>query len=249
MSIALADVPGENLTAGSSRQDFVLNSHPVMVAPDTREFMALLRATEEGGLARILYFARHPALARIGLAAQQHPSCHLDIRYWSTTPYLFGPGRAVKYSVKPCSARTSPMPDDLTDNYLGDALRAHLAEADACFDFMVQFQVDGLRMPIEDATVEWDEDVSPYVPVARIRIPRQQLDGPDRTAACEQIGLQPLELPGAASPARQPQSGPPRHLSRDEPVSGRRAPDRGPRPAAAGLETGRQLDSTGDAVC
>ena len=53
--------------------------------------MALLQATEEGGLARILYFARHPALARIGLAAQQHPSCHLDIRYWSTTPYLFGP--------------------------------------------------------------------------------------------------------------------------------------------------------------
>ena len=97
MSIALADVPGDNLTAGSSRQDFVLNSHPVMVAPDTREFMALLRATEEGGLARILYFARHPALARIGLAAQQHPTCHLDIRdlEHDALPVRAWPGREV----------------------------------------------------------------------------------------------------------------------------------------------------------
>ena len=56
---------------------------------------------------------------------------------------------------------------------------------------MVQFQVDSQRMPIEDATVEWDEDVSPYVPVARIRIPRQQLDGPDRPGACERMAFNP----------------------------------------------------------
>ena len=71
MSISIADVPGENLTPGSTKQDFVLNSHPVMVAPDTKEFMAFLEANEAGGLRRILYFAAHPALARIGLAAQQ----------------------------------------------------------------------------------------------------------------------------------------------------------------------------------
>ena len=106
MSISIADVPGENLTPGSRSQDFVLNSHPVMVAPDAREFLALLEANEAGGLRRVLYFASHPALARIGLAARQHPTCHLDIPYWSTTPYLFGSGRAVKYIVG--RARTRP---------------------------------------------------------------------------------------------------------------------------------------------
>ena len=36
-------------------------------------------------------------------------------------------------------------------------------EAEASFDFLVQFQMDGVRMPIEDATAEWDEQDAPYV--------------------------------------------------------------------------------------
>ena len=32
MSVKVCDVPGENLTPGATTQDFVLNSHPVMVA-------------------------------------------------------------------------------------------------------------------------------------------------------------------------------------------------------------------------
>lgn len=191
MAIALFDVPGENLTEGSSRQDFAFNSHPVMVARDSKQFLELLQAMEQGGLARLAFFARHPALARIGLAAQQHHTCHLDIPYWSTTPFLFGAGRAVKYAVKPCSGRTSPMPEELSDTYLTDALRTRLAEAEACFDFMVQFQVDSVRTPIEDPTVEWDEQDAPYVAVAKIRIPPQRVDDPARADACERFSFNP----------------------------------------------------------
>jgi hypothetical protein len=191
MSISLADVPGENLTPGSTKQDFVLNSHPVMVAPNTKEFLEFLEAFEAGGVRKIAYLATHPHVARIGLAAQQHPTCHLDIPYWSTTPYLFGPGRAVKYYTRPCSTRRSTLPADLTDHYLRDALRAHLAEDDACFDFMIQFQVDTERTPIEDASVEWKEEVSPYRPVARIRIPHQRIDDSDRVSACEHAAFNP----------------------------------------------------------
>lgn len=191
MSISLADVSGQNLTPGSTKQDFLLNSHPVMVAPNTKEFLALLRAVEAGGIRRILYFASHPQLARIAMAARQHPTSHLDIAYWSTTPYLFGPGRAVKYIVKPCSDRKSTLPAELTDTYLRDALRSHLEQEDACFDFMIQFQMDGCRMPIEDATVEWDEKESPYRPVGRIRIPRQRIDDAARVNACEQVAFNP----------------------------------------------------------
>ena len=191
MSIALSDVDGHNLTPTATRQDFVLNSHPVMVAPDTKEFLALLQAMEGGGLRRLLYFASHPGAARIGLAARQQPTCHLDISYWSTTPYLFSPGRAVKYIAKPCSQRTSRLPERLTDAYLRDALRAHLAQDEACFDFMIQFQLDGREMPIEDATVEWKEQRSPYLPVARLRIPRQGIDDAARLRSCEEIAFNP----------------------------------------------------------
>jgi hypothetical protein len=190
MSISVAEAPGENLTPGVTSQDFVLNSHPVMVAPDTKTFMEFLEANEAGGLRRIWFVATHPAIARIGLAARGQPSCHLDIPYWSTTPYLFGPGRAVKYTVRPTSARTSPMPSNPGDTYLTDALRTHLASADASFEFLVQFQVDPVKTPIEDATVEWKETDAPFVPVATIRIPRQQL-APPGTGRCEAAAFNP----------------------------------------------------------
>jgi hypothetical protein len=188
MSISLADVPGMNLTPGEARQDFVLNSHPVMMAPDAREFLALLRANEAGGLRRILYFASHPKAARIAFASRQNPSSHLDIPFWSTTPYLFGQGRAVKYIARPCSERTSQLPAKLTSSYLHDALSTHLAQAEACFDFLVQFHVDGDRTPIEDASVEWNE---PEHRVARITIPRQRVDDPARASACEDTAFNP----------------------------------------------------------
>jgi hypothetical protein len=125
------------------------------------------------------------------------PTCHLDIPYWSTTPYLFGPGRAVKYITRPCSTRTSTMPAELTDHYLRDALRAHLAQEDACFDFMIQFQVDSHRMPIEDASVEWKEEESLYRPVARIRIPRQRIDDDVRVRRVRRS----RSIPGTALPS------------------------------------------------
>jgi hypothetical protein len=190
MAIAVADVAGDNLTPGATAQHFVLNSHPVMVTPDARSFMAFLEASEAGGIRRLLYVARHPTVARIGLAARQRPSCHLDISYWSATPYLFGAGRAVKYRARPTSARTSPMPAAPTDDYLAHALAAHLRDGEATFDVLVQFQADAARMPIEDATVEWKEDDSPWIAVARLRIPPQAVTAPD-TAPCEALAFDP----------------------------------------------------------
>ena len=66
MTIGVLDVPGTNLTSGQTRQDFVLNSHPVMPAPDAREFMALLKANESG--LRRACVLRHPLQCRAGRA-------------------------------------------------------------------------------------------------------------------------------------------------------------------------------------
>jgi hypothetical protein len=44
------------------------------------------------------------------------------------------------------------------------------------FDFMVQVQTDPHLMPIEDATVKWPEELSPYVPVARLRLHAERFD-------------------------------------------------------------------------
>jgi hypothetical protein len=191
MSIKVRQVPGKNLTGTETAQDFILNSHPVMMAPDTKEFLQLLKAVEAGGFTRILYFLSHPKAARVALASRQNPTSHLDISYWSTTPYLFGPGRAVKYVVRPRPGAPAARPQPLTDTYLRDALASRLEQSDASFDFMIQFQTDSRTMPIEDASVEWKEQESPYHTVARIRVPKQRLDAADRAAACEQVAFNP----------------------------------------------------------
>ena len=191
MSIRVSGVTGENLTPGATSQDFVLNSHPVMMVPGPREFLDLLQAVEAGGLRRIWYFMRHPGAARVAMASRHRPSSHLDIPYWSTTPYLFGPGRAVKYIAKPAAEPTSRAPATRSETYLRDALAGHLSRAEALFDFLVQFQRDPETMPIEDASVEWPEAVSPYRRVARIRIPRQTVTDPAHDSACEQIAFNP----------------------------------------------------------
>ena len=191
MSITLHDVEGENLTAGVTRQDFLLNSHPVMMVPGTREFLDLLRAVEAGGARRVFYFLSHPTAARVALASRRNHTSHLDIPYWSTTPYLLGEGRAVKYVVRPSSTHASALPNPLTDTYLHDALRARLRDGDAVFEFLIQVQTDSRTMPIEDATVEWSERQSRYVRVARIVIPRQDIDTPTRGIMCEEIAFSP----------------------------------------------------------
>jgi hypothetical protein len=200
MSIKLKAVPGVNLTPGSTEQDFVLFSHPVMLAGSAPEFLELLKANEAGGLKRVAYFATHPRAAAIGAAAEAHHTCHVDIPYFSATPYRFGPGKAVKYVLKPTSPRRSVKPSRLTENYLADNLRNHLAHGDATFDFCVQLQADPEAMPIEDAMVEWKERDSPHRKVATVRIPAQAFESADRIALAESIAFNPWSCLEAHQP-------------------------------------------------
>src|SRR5204863_8966828 len=45
------------------------------------------------------------------------------------------------------------------------------------FDLQVQLSTDLDAMPINQATVEWPEKLSPFVTVGRVHIPRQDISG------------------------------------------------------------------------
>jgi hypothetical protein len=64
-----------------------------------------------------------------------------------------------------------------------------LEVSDAELDFCVQIRKP--PMPVEDPTVMWPEALSPFVPVARITIPRQVFDTPDRIAFGEDLSFTP----------------------------------------------------------
>lgn len=192
-SIKVFGTDGPKLLDDHGAQDFVLISHPVLVAGTTRTFYELLRAVAADRPLAFFLNPLDPHLRElwITLQARQHPTSHLDLRYWSTTPYLLGEGQAVKYSLRPCSPERSAMPAKLTENYLVEDLTRRLDTRGACFELMVQRQVDPDRMPIEDASVEWDEELSPFIKVATLQIPRQRIGGEERRSRCEQLSFNP----------------------------------------------------------
>ena len=68
---------------------------------------------------------------------------------------------------------------------------ATLAAGEWAFDLMVQVQTDPHRMPVEDATVKWPERLSPYVPVARLRLPAQRFDSDAQLAFADALRFNP----------------------------------------------------------
>ena len=123
-------------------------------------------------------------------------------------PYLLGEGQAMMYSVYPRSKvyRKIPrLPLRPPDNYLRDNMVRTLAEQDVEFDIMLQVQTDPFRMPIEDAAVRWPERLSPFVPAARLHIPRQTFDSPAQLAFANNLSLNPWHCIAGASAARQPE--------------------------------------------
>ena len=79
----------------------------------------------------------------------------------------------------------------LTDHYLTENMEKHLAANEASFDFMIQFQKDPNRMPVEDAGVEWSEKESPFIKVATLRIPSQAFRTREREELAEDLSFSP----------------------------------------------------------
>jgi hypothetical protein len=61
----------------------------------------------------------------------------------------------------------------------GPALVDELQARAFDFDLQVQLCADLDAMPVNDATVEWPEKLSPFVTVGRVHLPRQDISGPE----------------------------------------------------------------------
>jgi hypothetical protein len=119
----------------------------------------------------------------------------LGARYWSCVPYLLGEGQAMMYSFAPRSKVITDIPGvpfgHVPPNYLRDNMVATLAQQDVEFDILVQVQTDPHRMPIENASVRWPEKLSPFVPAATVRIPRQKFNTLAHDAFARRLSMNP----------------------------------------------------------
>jgi hypothetical protein len=186
MSIKLMGVPGQKLLEDEkSTQDLLGVSTPTFVTPDTRANAQLQHWSYKN--ASIFYFLnfREPHIldSIMQLLWTKTQTSPLESEYFSCVPYLLGEGQAMQYSFRSrlkTRTRVPRLPLRPPDNYLRDAMVATLAEQEVEFDILLQLQTDPFRMPIENNAVLWPTKLSPRVPAAVLRIPKQTFDSPEQ---------------------------------------------------------------------
>lgn len=192
MAIKLMGVKGSE----SGTQDFVMINHPVFIVRNAADYVEFQKAVSEGSPIKFFFPGLNPfdfRLHELGIAYAIRGlkvANPLDSRYWSMTPYLFGDTTSMKFSARACGP-TSQFIETATPDFLRDNMRKHLAQGEACFDFLIQLRKRPQLMPIEDPTLEWSEKDSPFIPVARITIPSQGFDSPKQLAFCENLSFTP----------------------------------------------------------
>ena len=205
VGIKVLGVDGDQLLparANVHTQDFLVTNRPVFYFKDIVVFSEGLRVIQKGPLEMAKFAFQHPLAAndlicrvitdRLDKNLIDDP---LNTAYWSKLPHKFGTAESIKYSIWPCEQRPVVIPENPPARYLRAAMKRRLdasVEPDgACFEFKVQRRIDPDRMPIEDGSIEWDEEVSKPELVARITIPPQDFDTPERNEMCENLTFSP----------------------------------------------------------
>jgi len=206
MAIKLIGVDGVRLpgSEGQFTQDFVLVDGPVFGSAGPKQFLAGLKLlatttdrvpTLKKAVSAVLRGAEK-AIEQVGLesgtlkALGGHPQTNpLGDTYFSQVPMLWGPYMA-KLQVVPVSAELqaltgAPVETHERPQALRDAVLSHFARAGAEWDVRVQLCTDLQAMPIEDASVRWPEDRSPFVTVGRIAMRPQLAWTETRSAAID----------------------------------------------------------------
>lgn len=199
MAIKLMNVDGDKIApelAGAKTQDFIMTNTPAFFNRNIFDYVADMKYLAEQR--RLAWFVSlwpprlHPR--RLYIAAQtvsSHINTPLQPQYYSMLPYQLGT-TALKFSARPCAGmQFDEHPDTDATDYLTEAMAAHLQSESACFDFMVQEQIPGRSMPLDDATAVWPETDSPFVAIARLHIPPQTFTSEAQSEFCENLSMNP----------------------------------------------------------
>ena len=199
MSVKVFGAEGERLPGHEEpTQDFVLATGPTFPSGTAKGFLrdgtaiSGSAALPEGAKSAVSAFARtlNRVLHAVGTDSPKaeffgHPFNHpLADPYFSQAPLRWGE-HVAKVGAFPASPqqdglqgwRLNPHQDE--DGFRTATVAFFKAE-DAVFELRAQLWTDARTQPIEDASVEWPLEESPYRTVATIRLPRQDAYGDAR---------------------------------------------------------------------
>ena len=192
LALKLLEVEGEKLPGHTAAtQDFVLDSGNRFAAGTAAQFLMNHRMLEHApqipdavkAAVSTASRAGNKALHQMGVDSPTfdffgHSRVHpLAEAYFTQAPIRYGDYLA-KLAVVPVAPAQRALDGTEVDaddpNALRTATVSYLRDHDAEFEIRVQLCTNLDRMPVEDASVEWPEQESPYRTVARLRLARQE---------------------------------------------------------------------------
>jgi len=205
LAVKVHGAPGEQLSASAAdtTQDFLLVEGQAFAAATPKAFLGtvkLLASTTdkaEGlkrafsatarGLESLIEAVGGKSGTLIALGGHKLTN-PLGESFYSQAPIRYGDFIA-KVAVVPVGALAAltdaPVDLDGKPNGLREAIGACFAEGGGEWEVRVQLCTDLSTMPVEDASVAWPEDASPYVTVARLSAPSQPSWSLDQVAAID----------------------------------------------------------------
>lgn len=180
-------------------QDFVMINNDVFFIPTVKQYMEFMQYQAVGD--KFGYFFNNFSWNLLSWHFRQFylgastlksaPKSLLTEQYHSLSAYRLGPNQFMKYSAKACSSNKADKVDRDKPNFLRTELEKNLGQNSACFDFLVQLQNPSKNMPVEDTTVKWQEEDSPFIKVATVTIEPQAFNSPEQNAFCENLSFTP----------------------------------------------------------
>ena len=158
---------------GGGTHDFLLQNHDVFFVDTARDMCEFTEAIFAGRVAE--YEQAHPVTARVREDMRKCVPSVLGTPYWGILPHRFGDERYVKYKLEPEGFEADGPPAVERRDYLAEDFARRLRAGPARFRFMVQLRTDPDAMPLDAATVRWDESASPPQHVATLELAQQDV--------------------------------------------------------------------------
>ena len=225
MALKVIGVEGEKLLPELSdalTQDFLMVNYPVIPTGTIREYLKMQEALEKQAdsgelfqqIAQKAAVGVQNALAAVGLADDTNtlsaPGPHiLGDTYFSMAALRFGDYIA-KINVKPLSENVRELAGKEIDKeliaadenaFLTRLIQDFFKSGTAEYEMGIQLCTDLKSMPVEDGSVQWPEEQSPYQPVARLTFgPQGTFSAARRVYADDVLSFNPFHCLPAHRP-------------------------------------------------
>ncbi|KAI9736116.1 MAG: hypothetical protein M1818_006292 [Claussenomyces sp. TS43310] len=207
MSIKVFGVEGPKLKGHTvNNQDFVLSTGPTFPSGTAAGFLRDEKMLQTATPMPEVFKSAVSSIARTANSVSEavtgapspladffgHPFTHpLSEPYYSQCPIRFG-DYVAKLGAFPVGANMQKVQKVRIDtskdgNAFRKAVVEHFAEDDYTFEIRAQLWTSKDTQSIEDASIQWSEDESPYQTIATVRIPKQAAYSPERQRYFDEV--------------------------------------------------------------